>query len=77
MIKKKRLFQLFMWSWLLTLPIVVTGAYITHRATVRFFTFHVRYDSKPQEITYSQAIEYECGRLEQRIRALYFQSSKS
>ena len=36
--------QLFLWSWLLTVPLTVTGGYWAYRTIDRFTTFAVRYD---------------------------------
>ena len=49
---------LLFWSWTVTVPITVLGAYVTYDALSRFWTFSVRYDPAPLGLKLSQYAEY-------------------
>lgn len=38
---------LFVWSWILTLPVTILGGYWIYHTFDRFYTFSVRYDASP------------------------------
>ena len=67
------LVKAFYWSWIITLPAVLLGGYITYRAVDRFYTFEVRYDPTPGNISLEWALKYEYGRLKQRLRVAHYQ----
>ena len=60
---------LFLWSWLVTLPVTLTGGYLAFKAIDRFNTFFVRYDPSPVEATLSRIFQYEIERLIHSVRA--------
>lgn len=65
---KKKLVHIFLWSWIITLPIAILGAYVSYKAVDRFHVFQVRYDPVPINISLSNYIEYEWVNILQRFR---------
>ena len=61
--------RLFLWSWLLTLPVTVLGAYWTYRTVDRFYTFGVRYKPSPVKFDLHTVGQYEYETLQQRVVA--------
>lgn len=70
---KRKLTKLFYWSWIITLPLLSMGGYLTYRAIDRFYTFNVRYNPAPGNLDLAYALSYEYLRLVQRVRAEYYQ----
>ena len=66
---KRLLSLLFLWSWLVSVPITVIGSYWTYRSIDRFYTYSVRYTSNAEELRLSSIGHYEVNRLAQQIRA--------
>ena len=60
--------QLFLWSWVISLPLLIAGAYLTYRALDRFYTFQVRYDPRPISSTLAKTLSYERDQLLQTLR---------
>ena len=69
--------RLFLWSWLLTLPISGLGAYLTYQTVDRFYTFGVRYKPSPVKLDLHTVGRYEYETLRQRIAAAVSRISKS
>ncbi len=65
---KKVLLRLFLWSWVLTLPITLVGGYLTLKVWDSFETFHLRYDSAPHVSTISIDAIYEASALWLKIQ---------
>lgn len=65
--------RIFLWSWLITLPITVVGGYWFFATTERFYTFAVRYtgtEANPGgEMELTAIGQYELKILWQRLRA--------
>ena len=65
--------RIFLWSWLITLPITVVGGYWLFATTERFYTFAVRYtgtEANPGgEMELTAIGQYELKILWQRVRA--------
>lgn len=59
LVNKKRLLRLFLWSWLVTLPIAIVGGYLSYKTVTRFYTFTVRYDPHPAQLSLSDLARYE------------------
>ena len=66
---KGTLLNLFKWSWVLTLPIVIAGISLSYFAIDRFYTFSVRYDPAPGKFKLGTIGQYELKSLVQRIRS--------
>ena len=69
---KRLLSLLFLWSWLVSVPITVIASYWTYRSIDRFYTYSVRYDPlrpNAEELGLSPIGHYEVNRLAQQVRA--------
>ena len=65
----KRYFtQIFLWSWVLTLPLMIAGSYLTYRTLDRFYTFQIRYDPRPAKFDLEGILRYEKDQLLQFLR---------
>ena len=61
--------SLFLWSWVVTLPITLIGGYWVFSTEERFYTYKVRYNSgNKTELDFGNIARYEIARLVQRIR---------
>jgi len=60
--------RLFLWSWVLTLPLAITGGYLIVRTLDRFYTFQIRYDPRPINTTLGDNLRYEINHLLQTLR---------
>ena len=60
--------RIFLWSWVLTLPLAITGGYLAFRTLDRFYTFQIRYDPEPINSTLGQSLRYEINHLIQKLR---------
>ena len=62
--------SLFLWSWIVTLPVTLLGGYWVFSTVERFHTYKVRYNPvNKSELDLGNIAKYEIGRLVQRIRA--------
>ena len=68
----KRLLRTLLMSWVLTVPIVVTGSFIAYKSVDRFLTFQVRYDPNPAGLRLSQVIIYEYERIIKRVMSDFY-----
>ena len=59
---------LFFWSWIVSLPIVIAGTYLTYRGLDRFYTFQVRYDPRPVSRPLHRTLSYEVDQFLQILR---------
>lgn len=66
---KAIIIRVFLWSWLLTLPVTILGAYVGYKAVERFQTFQVRYDPAPGVFPFSSYIRSEWDALYQKTSA--------
>lgn len=55
--------RLFRWSWIVTLPFVVLGTFVSYRAIDRFYNFTMRYDPSPFYISLVTSAHYEIDAL--------------
>ena len=67
----KRFFStLFFWSWLITLPIGITGAYLIYNTIDRFFTYSVQYaPGLTAELDLDAVARYEVSQLSHYVRS--------
>ena len=74
----KRFFlKLFFWSWLITLPVSITGAYIAYKTIDRFFTYNVQYaPGKTTELDLDAIARYEIAHLVNYVRAYIGKSGR-
>ncbi len=61
--------RIFLWSFLITIPINIFGSYRLYRTVDRFVTFNVRYDPAPIRFHLTKVGKYESDTLIQRFRA--------
>ena len=67
---KRIFFRIFLWSWVLTVPVTLVGGYLVFRSFDRFVTYGMRYNAgDQQELNLSAIGHYELSRMSQRIRA--------
>lgn len=65
----KRFFsKLFLWSWIVTLPIALVGLYWSYSTLERFYTFSVRYNPNPHDLSLNVIGRYEFNSLVHRTR---------
>jgi len=64
---KPILTKFFLWSWLLTVPLTVTGGYWAYHTIDRFVTFAVRYNPEPIGASLWEMGTYEYQTLKQRF----------
>ena len=68
---KRILFRIFLWSWMLTVPVTLVGGYLVFRSFDRFATYGMRYNAGDQRELHLSAVgHYELSRMSQRIRAV-------
>ena len=61
--------SLFLWSWVVTLPITLIGGYWAFSTAERFYIYKVRYNSgNKTELDFGNIARYEIARLVQRTR---------
>ena len=67
----KRIFlRIFLWSWVLTVPVTLASGYLAFRSFDRFATYGMRYNAGDQRELHLSAVgHYEFSRMSQRIRA--------
>jgi hypothetical protein len=61
--------KLLLWSWVISVPVLLIGGYVGYRAIDRFATFALRYDNVPVAFNLDLAIRYEVALIRQRTRA--------
>ena len=68
---KPLLLRLFLWSWTITLPVVVVGGVWLYNSVDRFYTYKVRYEPGPDsaDLDLASIGRYEIDRLLQKLRA--------
>ena len=60
--------RLFLWSWVLTLPLALAGGYLAFRTIDRFYTYQIRYNPKPIVMSLGRTLRYEKDQLLQLAR---------
>lgn len=63
---RKVLLRLFLWSWLISLPISLLGSYVTYRSWQHYQTFSVRYDPSPAITSLSSDVLLEIDSLKRK-----------
>jgi hypothetical protein len=64
--------RLFLWSWTISLPIVIAGTYLTYRGLDRFFTYNVQYHpGKTKELDLDAIARYEISQLVSYVRVKF------
>ncbi|MCP4951591.1 MAG: hypothetical protein GY922_07050, partial [Proteobacteria bacterium] len=66
---KRYLTRVFLWSWVLTLPISVVGGYLLYRTLDRTYTYSVRYGGAKEELQLDQIARYEINQLANYAKA--------
>ena len=67
---KRIFFRIFLWSWVLTVPVTLVGGYLAFRSFDRFLIYGMRYGSPLHDDLSLGAIgQYEMNRMSQQIRA--------
>ena len=69
---KKTLIRIFLWSWIVTLPVAIVGGVWFYDSVGRFYTYKVRYGSggpDSADLDLASIGKYEINRLLQRLRA--------
>ena len=62
--------SLFLWSWVVTLPVTLIGGFWVFSTVERFYTYEVRYNPvNKSELALGNIAKYEIARLVKRIRA--------
>ncbi len=68
---KRMLFHVFLWSWVLTVPVTVLGSYWAYHSFDRFFTYSVRYNPGAKvvgrELSLGSIGHYELNTLLNRV----------
>ncbi|MCP4950953.1 MAG: hypothetical protein GY922_03805, partial [Proteobacteria bacterium] len=60
---------MFLWSWVVTLPISIIGGYLLYRAVDRTYTYSVRYGGAKEELQLDAITRYEINQLANYARA--------
>ena len=61
--------SLFLWSWVVTLPVTLIGGHWVFSTVERFYTYKVRYNSlNKTELDFGNIAKHEIAQLVQRIR---------
>ena len=63
--------KIVLWSWLITLPIVVIGGYTLHQTWKRFDTFDVRYTTHRMSIQLRPYLEYQIASVKRKIGSVF------
>ncbi|WP_299852045.1 CotH kinase family protein [uncultured Roseovarius sp.] len=62
--------KIVLWSWVITLPIVVVGGHTLFQTWKRFDTFFVRYDPSHMKGNLSRLLEYQIGNVTGKIASV-------
>ena len=65
--------QIFLWSWVITVPISLLGGYLLYRAADRTYTYNVRYESPAKELQFDRIARYEASQLANFARVKFLQ----
>jgi len=65
--------QLFLWSWVITVPISLVGSYLLYRAADRTYTYSVRYGGEKEELQFDRIVRYEARQLANFVRVKFLQ----
>ena len=60
--------QIFLWSWVITVPISLVGSYLIYRAVDRTYTYSVRYGGEKEELQFARIARYEASQLANFLR---------
>jgi hypothetical protein len=55
--------KIFLWSWVITVPISLVGSYLLYRAVDRTYTYSVRYGGEKRELQFDRIARYEASQL--------------
>ena len=66
--------QIFLWSWLITMPISLVGGYIVYRAADRTYTYSVRFAGQAEELQFDRIARYEVNQLANFARVKSFEA---
>ncbi|MDP6736761.1 MAG: CotH kinase family protein, partial [Nitrospinaceae bacterium] len=68
---RRYLKQIFLWSWILTVPISLVGGYLLYRAADRTYTYSVRYGGNKEELQFDRVARYEINQLTNLARVKF------
>ena len=60
--------QIFLWSWVITVPISLVGSYLLYRAVDRTYTYSVRYGGEKEALQFARIVHYEASQLANFLR---------
>jgi len=66
--------QIFLWSWVITVPISLVGGYILYRAADRTYTYSVRYGGEDERLQFDRIARYEVNHLANFSRVKSFEA---
>lgn len=71
---KQKIVYLFLWSWLVTVPLTMIGGYLVYRTVDRFYTFSVRYNPYPDsaDLSLKSIVDYEWGSVFLSVKAAVY-----
>ena len=64
--------QIFLWSWVITVPISLVAGYLLYRSADRTYTYSVRYGGGQQELQFDRIARYEASQLANFARVKFF-----
>lgn len=64
---KKMLLRIFIWSWVLSLPVTLLGGYLSYQSWQHYQTFSIRYNPSPAITFLTTDALIEIGRLRQQF----------
>ena len=65
--------QIFLWSWVITVPISLVGGYLLYRAVDRTYTYNVRYGGENEALQFDRIVRYEARQLANFARVKFLQ----
>ena len=65
--------QIFLWSWVITVPISLLGGYLLYRAADRTYTYNVRYEGPAKILQFDRIARYEASQLANFARVKFLQ----
>jgi len=68
---RRYLKQIFLWSWILTVPISLVGGYLLYRTIDRAYTYSVRYGTNKEELQFDRVARYEINQLTNLARVKF------
>ncbi len=73
----KFIYKVFIWSWIITLPITICTTVLVYQALDRYYTFGVRYNPAPIEPPLSFYINYEIDLFLHKLKVTIFEAKQT